>query len=295
MRGFRIPTLAALAVVLLTLAACGDEDGSGSSPGGQAESGGAATSGLQHVHGLGVNPADGSLIIATHTGLYRAPRGSTKAAAYGTSRQDVMGFSVQGPNRFLGSGHPAPGQSLPPLLGLIESRNGGRSWTSISLLGQADFHVLRSQGSQVYGLNSATGTLMVSRDAGRSWKTIRPPGGLVDLAVDPSDPNRVIASTEQGLLESQNEGRAWRPLTLRDAPLGLLAWPRGDQPYLVDGQGRVYRGENRGREWRQTGGSIGGQPAAFATAGDDLYAALHDGTITVSNDKGRSWAVRAAP
>ena len=31
-----------------------------------------------HVHGLGVNPADGALFIATHTGLYRSGEGDSK-------------------------------------------------------------------------------------------------------------------------------------------------------------------------------------------------------------------------
>jgi hypothetical protein len=35
----------------------------------------AADPGPVHVHGLGVNPADGALFIATHTGLYRVDAG----------------------------------------------------------------------------------------------------------------------------------------------------------------------------------------------------------------------------
>jgi len=67
-----------------------------------------------HVPGLGINQADGSLFIATHT-----PDSSGSARTRG--RQDTMGFSIVGSNRFLGSGHPdAREQKLPPLLGLIE-------------------------------------------------------------------------------------------------------------------------------------------------------------------------------
>jgi hypothetical protein len=36
-----------------------------------------------------------------------------------------MGFTIVGPNRFLGSGHPDLRDDLPPLLGLIESTNRG--------------------------------------------------------------------------------------------------------------------------------------------------------------------------
>ncbi len=100
-----------------------------------------------HVHGLGINPADGSLFIATHTGLFRVGPTSRKAVRVADRNQDTMGFSVVGPNRFLGSGHPdvdeAREQNLPSRLGLIESTDSGESWQPISLLGEADFHVLR--------------------------------------------------------------------------------------------------------------------------------------------------------
>jgi len=59
-----------------------------------------------HVHGLGINPADGSLFIATHTGLFRVGKDSRKAIRIADRYQDTMGFSIVGPNRFLGSGHP---------------------------------------------------------------------------------------------------------------------------------------------------------------------------------------------
>jgi hypothetical protein len=59
-----------------------------------------------HVHGLGINPKDGALFVATHTGLFRAGEGEPKATRVADRFQDTMGFTVVGPNRFLGSGHP---------------------------------------------------------------------------------------------------------------------------------------------------------------------------------------------
>ena len=80
-----------------------------------------------HVHGLGINPADDALFIATHTGLFRVAGDSRNAARVADRYQDTMGFSVVGPNRFLGSGHPdAREQGQPPLLGLIQSTRRGR-------------------------------------------------------------------------------------------------------------------------------------------------------------------------
>lgn len=247
---------------------------------------------LAHVHGLGVNPMDGSLYIATHTGLWRAGRGNRTATRVGDSKQDVMGFSVVGPDRFFGSGHPGPGQSAPPNLGLIRSDDGGRSWEPVSLLGEADFHVLRSRGRTVYGFNGLSGTLMASRDGGRRWQQQAPPGPLIDLAIDPADPRRVVVSTDEALFGSSDAGGGWRPLA--DDRIGLLAWPERERLYFIDGSGQVSRSEDCGRVWREMG-SIGAQPAAFAAADGALYAALPDGTVKRSSDDGATWSVRVAP
>ena len=136
-----------------------------------------------HVHGLGINPADGSLFIATHTGLFRVGKHSRKAVRIADRYQDTMGFSIVGPNRFLGSGRPdAREQNLPPLLGLIESTDAGKTWKPISLLGDADFHVLRSVGKHVYGYDASNDRLLASADEGRAWRELDRPGPMVDLA-----------------------------------------------------------------------------------------------------------------
>jgi hypothetical protein len=57
---------------------------------------------------------------------------------------------------------------------------------------------------------------------------------------------------------------------------------------LVTGGGDVLVSAS-GRVWRRLG-TIGGQPAAFMANGDrDLYAALHEGAIVRSRDRGRTW------
>jgi len=141
-------------VILLALAGCGDR---GTDP----DVRGQSDPGPVHVHGLGVNPADGALFIATHTGLFRAASGERTARRVAGRYQDTMGFTVAGPDRFLGSGHPDLREKLPPFLGLIESRDAGESWQARSLRGRADFHVLEASGQRVYGYGS-------------DWETRRP-------------------------------------------------------------------------------------------------------------------------
>ena len=244
--------------------------------------------GVSHVHGVGVNPADGAVIVATHTGLFRAAPGQTRAERIGDRRQDTMGFTVVGPDRFLGSGHPDPRDDLPPLLGLIASGDAGRSWTPRSLLGEADFHVLRASGRRIYGVNSADGRLLVSADGGGKWTPRTPPAPLLDLAIDPRDPDRIVASGEAGLFSSANAGRSWRPL--QTAQAGLLAWSRQGL-VLIDGAGDVHASRDAGRRFAR-GGSAGGQPVAVAADADELLVALPDNTVRLSRDGGRTWALR---
>jgi hypothetical protein len=285
----RLLVVALLAAPALILTACGGDGEDDVAPQAPAPS---AEAVLEHVHGLGVDDTTGTLYIATHTGLFRSSEGEQSAQRVGRSTQDIMGFSVVEGDRFIGSGHPDPTQDLPPNLGLIESRDGGRSWDSVSLLGEADFHVLRSAGRTVYGFDGTQERLMVSADGGRDWEEETPPAAMFDLAIHPSDDERVVASTQRGIFGSSDGGGRWR--SLRDDAAGLLAWPRASELYLVDGQGGVARSDDGGREWRRAG-SIGGQPVAFTAAEDGLYVALGDDTVKRSADGGATWVVRTSP
>jgi len=247
-----------------------------------------------HVHGLGVNPKDGALFIATHTGLFRTAKGEQESKRVADRYQDTMGFTVAGPDRFLGSGHPdfQKDPDLPPLLGLIESRDAGESWESVSMLGEADFHVLEALGRRVYGFDSSGERLMVSVDGGERWIERSPPEPLISLAMDPQQPKRIVVAGETRLYLSSTEGRRWRPV--KGDP-GLLSWPAPNRLYLIHGDGRVSVSRAPGSGWREVG-EIGGQPAAFESEGpSDLYAALHDGTVKRSTDGGQSWEVRSRP
>lgn len=248
-----------------------------------------------HVHGLGVNPADGALFVATHTGLFRAPRGERRAERVADRYQDTMGFAVTGPDRFLGSGHPDGRDDLPPFLGLIRSTDAGRTWQPVSLLGKRDFHVLEAAGEWIYGygsdFDSQQASLLVSDDGGRGWAERDPPEPLASLAIDPRDPRRVVAAGENGTYLSRDGGAAWRPLS---AEGGHLAWPGADALFAVRFHGAVALSRDAGRTWEPVG-VIGGRPAALDSAGSDLYVALHDGTVKRSVDGGRSWTLRSRP
>jgi hypothetical protein len=260
----------------------------------------AADPGPIHVHGLGINPADGSLFIATHTGLWNAKPAARKATRVGRRLQDTMGFTVVGPDRFLGSGHPdlneAREKRLPPLLGLIESTDAGKTWSPVSLLGEADFHVLRSAGNRVYGYDASHDRLLASFDRGRTWDELDKPGTIVDLAADPRNAKRIVVAAvgpvEQGLYESRDGGKSWTRVA---SATGLIAWPASGRLYVVLASGQVFSSPNAGRRLDYRG-DIGGEPAAlFAQTGTELFVALHDGAIKRSTDGGARWTVYSTP
>lgn len=255
--------------------------------GGDGEKSAAAPAAIVDVHGIGVNPADQALYIATHTGLFRSPSGASTATRVDAPEQDLMGFSVAGPDRFVASGHPGAGRQGPTALGLLESRDRGRSWRSVSQEG-ADFHLLRAAGDAVYAFD---GQLRVSRDGGRTWQQRSAPGGLIDLAIDPADRDRVLASTESGVRASRDGGRTWQQTSL-DVPV-LLGWAQPSRPAAIGDDGAVHSSADGGRTWKPAG-TAQDQPAAFAADRDGgLYVGRADGAVDFSSDGGRTWRSRS--
>ncbi len=122
-----------------------------------------------HVHGLGMNPKDQGLFLTTHTGLWRVAADDGKATRVAERREDIMGFTVEGSDRFLGSGHPDLRDNLPPLLGLIRSRDSGRNWTRVSSSG-------RSTSMSSGGVASGSTGLIHTGSGSLSAVTVAVPG-----------------------------------------------------------------------------------------------------------------------
>jgi photosystem II stability/assembly factor-like uncharacterized protein len=238
-----------------------------------------------------VDPQDGTLYAATHTGLFRIPA-SGKAQRVANRYQDTMGFTVIGPETFLGSGHPDLREDIPVRLGLIESRDAGETWTPLSLEGTADFHALQAAHGSVYGYDSTSGSFMVSQDR-RTWDT-RSHLPLRDFVVSPTSADTVVATTEQGLMRSADGGRSWQRLT--SAPsLVVLAWQQAQELYGVTPDGTVHLSVDGGLSWTARG-RVGGEPEAMTVDvhadAESLYVAVAGRGILASTDGGRTFTTR---
>ncbi len=233
-----------------------------------------------HVHGLGVDPADGTVYVASHDGLFRSgPDGLTPAGAAG---RDLMGFTIAGPGTYLSSGHPAPGDDLPNPLGLVESRDGGDTWTPVSLTGEVDFHALEVASGSVFGYDATNRLLRASGDGGRSWED-RSTLDALDIAVDPADPARVLATVAGGVTSSADGGQTFGPPT--GPQLAYLSWGPNGKVYGLDLDSTVFTSSDGGTSWQQVGAGPGGRPQALTAVDDALLAATATGVYR-SDDGG---------
>ena len=129
--------------------------------------------------------------------------------------------------------------------------------------------------------------ISISRDGGATFENRTPPDRLVDLAVDPDDVRRWVATTATGSYTSRDEGETW--CQVDPVPNSWLAWPEGSDLYRLDPGGAVRHSADGGKTWEERG-SIGGEPQALGAATpEQLFTILLDGTIKRSDDGGRSW------
>lgn len=270
-------TLVALSAVMMLLVGACSNSGIAPSP--------PDSRGLAHIHGLGVNPVDGALYAGTHFGVYRIAT-ERDPELIGGVVQDFMGFTVAGPDHFLGSGHPGEDdREAPPHLGLIESTDGGQSWTLVSLTGEADFHSLEYRHDVVYGINSRTQTVMVSADK-RAWDQ-RAAVSAVDIAVSPEDANELLATTADGLARSLDQARTFTPVGAQPQ-LVLLSWPDDGPVIGVDAIGTVYASEDSGTTW-QARRALGERTQALFAAGSNVVFVATEKGVYRSTDSGTTF------
>ena len=236
---------------------------------------------VSHVHALATNPSDGSLLAATHRGVFRIEDG--KGTLVGNGRQDTMGFAVRGPDSFYASGHPEPGADSFGHLGLIATDDGAKTWTTLSLEGQADFHSLAPTKSGLYGYNSLSSTLMHSSD-GKAWTELFQ-GAITDLAADPNDPDHLLLTTETGVQDYQ---RGSRPTPIAGTSgIALAEWADRRTVVGLSVNGNVLVSTDTGRNW-SSAGHVEGGIEALGTSAKGWQVATAKG-IFESTDKGITW------
>ncbi|MBI2529101.1 MAG: hypothetical protein HYV93_24335 [Candidatus Rokubacteria bacterium] len=266
---------------------------------------------VHHIHGLAFDRREpGALLVATHTGLVRIRLGANPEWV-GASRFDLMGFTVSSADRGMlyASGHPdlltyrREGHGI---LGLLLSRDGGRTWEGVALKGQTDFHALTYSpdgGGELFGW-SVAGQTGLHRISTKTWAAQRLAAhGVRDvlaLAASHDLPSRLVAGTPGGLLLSQDRGVTWRSVAgiPRDVPVTAVAYSPTERrrvyAYVVRAGYGLMRSDDAGATWRPTGLAAKPDEAVVAIAiapgpASKVAAATTAASVFVSDDGGRSW------
>lgn len=214
-----------------------------------------------HVHAIAFDESTQRVLLATHNGLFDAT-GSTPKKIGPT--MDLMGFAISSAGTLYASGHPGPGSDLSNPVGLIESTDGGDTWTPVSLEGQSDFHALAASRGSVIGFD---GKLRTTTD-GREWVESGPMSPIPYALVGHKENTIVLANTEEGLWRSANGGETWSapgtgPLLLT-AAFADLRTVVGVTP-----EGSLYLSKDTGLSWEAMGAEVGQATALGATRTDE--------------------------
>lgn len=261
--------------------------------GGNEGSSKAAVAGLPDTpdyHSLLVNPSNPrKLVLGTHFGLYVSsdggrhwrfdalsgddamnlarPAGKTiwlaghlvfkKSSDAGRTWSDVSPSGLPGLDIHGFAADPSNPNTLYAAVagqGLYRSRDAGRSFSLASRqVGGAVMALAVLPNGRVLAGDMQQG-LMESRDHGTSWSQ-RLKAQLMGLAVNPSDPKRVLA-TGAGIALSTDGGRSWRSVLDLPAGAGPVAWSKSNPrlAYAVGFDHHLYRSTDQGASWRQVEG-----------------------------------------
>jgi photosystem II stability/assembly factor-like uncharacterized protein len=275
------PALAAAATLAALLTGC---SATGPAPADASTAAERGTLPSAHVHGVAIDPGDGALRLATHDGLFEV--GDVGELTSAGPVIDLMGFTVTGPDHYLASGHPGLRTDLPQPVGLIETTDGGQTWTPRSRAGESDFHALTALGDT--GVLGYDGALRRSPD-GRAWEQLAIPAEPHTLAAAPGGAT-VLATTAAGLLRSTDAGSTWA--AVEGAPLlQVVAWADASTAVGIDPAGVVWTSTDTAGAWQQAA-DLGAAPHAVAAAPTDgavRIVAVTDAGLVQSRDGGATF------
>lgn len=243
---------------------------------------------------------DGSFLLTTNKGFWRvAADGSDiekieDAVAVAQQGSSPVGTFLEiadvGTGDLLGSGHPDDPQALPQYLGIMRSNDGGKRWNVVTRLGTADIHIIRRHGSTLYLWDAVLGAVLISEDGLRSFAERFTPRQLVlDMVVDPKDPDYLLISTEEEMFRSTDQGEKWRPSGL--AKSARLAWAETGELFRAQADGAFEVSSDRGQTWKKVG-ELPGEPWKIDLEdARTMWVALADGSIAETKDGGATWRV----
>lgn len=207
-----------------------------------------------HVHGLGIDPSDSSILyIATHGDFYKSVDGDVPVKV-DKQRADYMAFNAPqaAGTPLYSSGHPSTGGNT----GLIKSTDGGQTWQVVSTVldPPVDFHAMSvgaSDPNVIIGFDSGGRGLFKTMDAGKTWDKFDYPGRYVAaLAISPSDSDIVLAGTDAGLFLSNDGAASWTQLDqYKGIAIMALAFDSDGNLYASTEEFGLGKSSDLGKTW----------------------------------------------
>ena len=180
-----------------------------------------------HGHGLAFS-SDGKALLAPSHGGLSVYQGDVWSEATGPIL-GFSGFSVA-EHAIYSSGHSRPGVPANEAVGLLRSRDGGKTWAPLApaLTGKADFRFLAAgyRSKAIYVLNAQLNPVMPERglyvtlDEGKNWRRAAArglEGEIHGISAHPLRADIVAAATGRGLYLSRDGGDRFTRLDGREA------------------------------------------------------------------------------
>lgn len=234
------------------------------------------------------------LVLIAFGAIFQLYRASSRTLTEQTPIAQVnaaalVGFAFVAPDHVL----------LAHASGLLESRDGGRTWEQ-SALDAAPAAMAASPAGEGIAYVFTEDSVHVTADAGRTWQTVSgalPGAEILAAAVNPYVPTEVYVSfAAAGLQRSRDGGSTWEPVATPDDDTVVAILVGGVPPLLFIGveSGRVQVSSDEGDTWRAASGAVTmalrGPVRALSGAPDGsmLYAAAHTG-LYISTSAGQTW------
>lgn len=239
-------------------------------------------------HSLLVSPTDPDrLVLGTHQGLFESRDGGLSWQQAALVGQDAMNLARAKDQTLWAAGHNVLARSgdggsswqdvtpagLPGFdvhgfavdpdssrtlfaaiagKGLYRSDDGGRSFSlASSEVGAGVMALAVTPEGRLLAGDMQRQALLASDDGGRNWTELSA-GSVMGLAVNPSDPQRILASGT-GVLLSTDGGRTWRETLALPEGSGPIAWARSSPlvAYVVGFDRSLRKTSDGGETWTQ--------------------------------------------
>lgn len=246
-----------------------------------------------HIHGLAVDRSDPAfLLIATHHGLFRAGPDGYAERVSAVQDFMGFNPHPSDPGTLFASGHPPQGGNLGFIASEDGGRSWTRISPGVNgpvdfhqmTVSPADPQTVYGAYGRIQTSRDGGKTWEISGPA---------PARLIDLAASSKDTETLYAATEGGLLVSSDAGGSWKPVLQGAPVSLVEVTQQGTVYVFVLGRGLLRSAEQQidfstvSSDW---GERILLHLAADPTDPERLFAATQHGQILVSTDHGQIWA-----